>query len=206
LEAVLSNDMIGNSADLSGQSDAHHVRIFSEESPRHQGRELARWIEWLQRTSGTKDLRVKLVFRPDRFGRGGDHTPFNKQDYTAIRVVDMFEEYSRQHTEKDLPEGMDFDYLARNARLNLLAMTRLGNAGPPPTRVREDRRQNHDSLITWQATPGVRYRVYWRDPTDPTWTHSKLIGTVDHIEFKLLSKDENVFAIGAEGGIPVIAN
>jgi hypothetical protein len=205
LEAVLNNDMIGNTDNLSDQSDAHRVRVFSEENENHRSRELARWMEWLQRTAGDEDLSIKLVFRPDRFGRGGDHTPFNRNGYTAVRLVEMHEEYSRQHTELDLPEAMNFDYLARVARLNLLAMKTLGVAGPSPTDVRVDRRQSHDAAITWTAHLGTSYRVFWRDTTDPCWTNSQTVGETNHIEFKRLSKDENVFGVAAENGFPVIA-
>ncbi|HWD39232.1 MAG TPA: M20/M25/M40 family metallo-hydrolase [Fimbriimonas sp.] len=205
VDAVLSNDMIGNSHNLAGQVDDRHVRLFSEESPKHNSRELGRWIEWLNRTKGDRRFGVKLVFRPDRFGRGGDHTPFNRHGFNAIRLVEMHEEYSRQHTPNDLPDAMDFDYLARNAKLNALAVETLANAGLAPSGVRVDRRQNHDTMLTWRTTPGTRYMVYWRDTTEPTWTHWKEVGDVGQIEFKMLSKDENVFAVGAVGGVPIEA-
>jgi len=205
LDALLSNDMIGNSQNLAGQKDSKHVRLFSEEGTTTQSRELARFIEWLARTSGPKGHGVKLVFRSDRFGRGGDHSSFNKNGFTAVRFVDVNEEYSRQHTPNDLPEFVDYDYLSKNARLNATVVDSLANAAPQPTRVRQDRRQNHDSTLTWVATPGVKYVVYWRATTSPTWEHFKAVGEVNTSAFKLVSKDDNVFAVGAEGGIPVEA-
>jgi Zn-dependent M28 family amino/carboxypeptidase len=205
IDAVLSNDMIGNSRDLLGRSDPHHVRLFSEESPRHQSRELARWIEWLDRTEGARRFGVKLVFRADRFGRGGDHSSFNRHGFTAVRFVDVYEEYTRQHTEKDLPEAMDFDYLSEVARLNALAMRHLANAAPQPTAVKVDRHQSHDTRLTWKGLPGERYIVYWRETTEPTWTHWKEVGAVESAEFPKVSKDDNIFAVGAAGGIPVPA-
>jgi Zn-dependent M28 family amino/carboxypeptidase len=206
LEAVLSNDMIGNGANLLGQEDRHHVRVFSEESPAHHSRELARWIEWLQRTEGQKGFEVKLVFRADRFGRGGDHSSFNRHGFTAVRLVDVHEEYSRQHTEADLPEGMDFDYLSRNAHLNDLVIRNLANSGPAPTDVKVDRRQSHDSHLTWKVSPDVKYIVYWRETTEPGWTHWKEVGSAGEASFPMVSKDDSIFAVGAVGGIPVPAS
>lgn len=205
IDAVLSNDMIGNSRNGVGLHDDKHLRVFSESSENHQSRELARYIEWLQRTQGAKGHSVKLVFRKDRFGRGGDHTPFNNAGFTAVRLTEAVEDYTHQHTPEDLPEHVDFDYLARNAAVNLLALDRLANAGPPPTRVRIDRRQGHDTTLTWNATPDTRYVIYWRDTANGVWERFKNVGAVKTITLEKISKDDHEFAVGAEGGIPVPA-
>jgi len=205
LEAVLSNDIIGSSENLAGQKDSGHVRVFSPDNSKTESRELARYIEWLCRRKGPHGLRVNLVFREDRFGRGGDQSSFLKYGFTAVRLVEVEEEYAHEHTPNDLPQFVDYDYLSKNARLNAIVVDSLSNAGPAPTRVRMDRRQNHDSTITWTAVPGVKYVAYWRATTSPTWDHFKEIGAVDHVQFPMLSKDDNIFAIGSEGGIPVEA-
>lgn len=204
IDAVLSNDMVGNSKNLNGQSDNHHVRLFSDESATHNSRELARYIEWITRKK-IKGADVKLVFRKDRYGRGGDHTPFNEEGFSAVRFVEMHEEYSRQHTEKDIPKDMDWEYLANNARLNLLAMSSLAQAMDPPTDVRIDLKQGHDTTLTWQATPGVKYVIYWRETTSPVWQSSRAVGTENHATIAKVSKDDFVFAVGAENGTPVVA-
>ena len=204
VDAVLSNDMIGNSRNGTGRHDDKHLRVFSEAVETHQGRELARFIEWLQRTEGQKGHSVKLVFRRDRFGRGGDHTPFNNAGFTAVRLTEMVEDYTHQHTPNDLPEHMDFPYLARNAMVNLLTVDRLANAGVAPTRVRIDRKQSHDTTLTWTATPGTSYVVYWRDTASGTWEHAQKVGAVATIRLDV-DKDNTEFAVGAEGGIPVPA-
>lgn len=204
VDAVLNNDMIGNSRNGTGAHDDKRLRVFSEAVETHQGRELARWMEWLQRTEGQKGHSVKLVFRRDRFGRGGDHTPFNNAGFTAVRLTEMVEDYTHQHTPDDLPEHMDFPYLARNAAVNLLAIDRLANAGPPPTRVRVDRKQSHDTTLTWVATPGVSYVVYSRDTASGTWERALSVGPVATVKLKA-DKDNTEFAVGAEGGIPVPA-
>ena len=204
VDALLNNDMIGNSRNATGAHNDRELRVFSEAVEAHQGRELARWIEWLQRTEGAKGHRVKLVFRKDRFGRGGDHTPFNNAGFTAVRLTEAVEEYAHQHTPDDLPEHVDFPYLARNAAVDLLALDRLANAGPPPTRVRIDRKQSHDTTLTWTAAPGTPYVVYWRDTASGTWEHAQKVGAVATIRLDV-DKDNTEFAVGAENGIPVPA-
>ena len=204
IDALLNNDMIGNVRNGTGAHNDRELRVFSEATDGHQGRELARWIEWLQRNEGRKGHAVKLVFRKDRFGRGGDHTPFNDAGFTAVRLTETIEDYAHQHTPDDLPEYMDFVYLAKNAAVNLLALDRLANAGPPPVRVRIDRKQSHDTTLTWTATPGVPYVVYWRDTASGTWQGSRKVGAVATVVLKI-GKDDTEFAVGAEGGIPVPA-
>lgn len=205
LDAVLSNDMVGNSHNLNGQKDEHHVRVFSDEptteNPTANSRELARFVEWITRDR-VKGFGVKLVFRKDRFGRGGDHTPFHDAGFPAVRLVEVHEEYSRQHTVNDLPEAMDWNYLANSARINLLAYASLANADEPPTNVRVVRDQSHDTTITWKAKPGVCYTVYWRETTSPKYDDCMHVGEAEKVTIKKVNKDDHVFAVGAEGGLP----
>jgi hypothetical protein len=204
VDALLSNDMVGNSSTVRGAADGQTLRIFSEENPdRHQSRELARWIEWITRGQ-IPGASVRPVFRKDRFARGGDHTPFNEAGFTAVRFVEQTEEYSRQHTTTDLPEFVDFAYLAQNTKINLLAMSMLASAGPQPSEVRVDLKQSYDTTLSWAGTPGSKYRVYWRETTSPTWQGSEFVGETESFRSDL-SKDDNVFAVAAEYGIPVVA-
>ncbi len=218
IDGVLSNDMVGNSADVHGNKDEHHVRVFSEDKPTHDSREFARYVEWLEDTR-REDLffdpnlerkrnsrpahAIKLVFRKDRFGRGGDHSSFNDQGFTAIRFVDVFEEWTRQHTPLDLPKSVDFRYLANNTRADILAASALANAGPPPTRVRVTRDQSQTTTITWQGT-GDSFVVYWRDTANPTWEEARVFKGNKAV-INNVNKDDHIFAVGAPGGIPVIA-
>ena len=89
-------------------------------------------MEWIVRHK-MKDFGIKLVLRKDRFGRGGDHTPFAEEGYSAIRFIEVHEEFTRQHTPDDLPEHMDWAYLAKVAGANLVAMATLAKAGEAPT-------------------------------------------------------------------------
>lgn len=203
ISAMLNCDTVGSSGNKNGQSDTKRVRLFSEEDPKHNSRELARYIEFLTRSN--KDFNVKLVFRKDRFGRGGDHSPFNDLGFNAVRFVEVHEEYSRQHTPDDLPQYMDWNYLANVAKLNLAVMNSLANAGPPPAEVKIDLKQGHDTHLTWKTTPGVKYVVYWRDTASPVWQGSRNVGATDSATLVKINKDDNVFAVGADGGIPVPA-
>ncbi len=208
IDAVLSNDMVGASSNLEGGKDDANIRVFSEEVPTHQGRECARFIELVARQAalkaGRKSFGVKLVFRKDRFGRGGDHSSFNDEGFTAVRFVEPNEEYTRQHTPNDLPEFEDWNYLANVARVNLASMASLAMADEQPTGVRVDRKQGYDTRVHWTAKPGVKYVVYWRQTTSPVWEGWQAVGEVAESTEKI-SKDDYVFAVGAEGGIPVEA-
>jgi Zn-dependent M28 family amino/carboxypeptidase len=210
LEAMLNHDTVGSSENLAGQKDTGRVRVFSDESAEHNSRELARHIEWTVR--GAKipapeggEFGVKLVFRRDRFGRGGDHTPFAEAGFSAVRFIEVHEEYTRQHTPDDLPEHMDWTYLANVARANLSSMRALAAAGPAPQDVRIDRRQGHDTTLTWTASPGTRYIVYWRDTASPVWQGWREVGEATRARIELVNKDDHIFAVGAVGGIPVEA-
>jgi hypothetical protein len=219
IDAVLSNDMVGNAKNKLGMKNDKEVRVFSSEaSPLpaggegaggegariHHSRELARLIEYVNRES-VDNFGVKLVFRNDRFGRGGDHTPFMQSGFSAVRFTESHEEYSQQHTEDDLPEKMDFKYLANSAKMNLIAMGNLGDADEMPESVRIDRSQGYDTTINWKAKPGVRYTIYWRETLSPVWENSVRAGAVSTYTAKKLSKDDYIFAVGAVGGIPVEA-
>jgi hypothetical protein len=219
IDGVLSNDMVSNSSDHLGERDDRNVRVFSEESPTHDSRELARYIEWIQNTrkeelyfdpeltrrrTSKPGHAVKLVFRKDRFGRGGDHSSFNNEGFTAVRFVDVYEEYQRQHTPLDLPEYVDYKYLANNARVNILAASALANAPSPPARVRVVRDQNQTTTLTWEGLADGSYVVYWRETTSPVWEVARAVkGNKAVIE--KVNKDDHQFAVGSPGGIPVPA-
>jgi len=205
IDAVLSDDIVGSSVSLNGQSDKHHVRVFSEESSTHNSRELARFIEWISRGK-IRGFAAKLVFRRDRFQRGGDHSSFNAEGFTAVRFTEAIEEFSRQHTKDDLIQFVDFNYLANVARMNLLTAATLADAGPSPTDVRMDPRQAHDTIIRWQPAAGAKYIVYWRDTASPTWLQSLEVDAgKGEVTIPKVNKDDTIFAVGALGGVPIEA-
>jgi Zn-dependent M28 family amino/carboxypeptidase len=206
IDAVLSSDIVGNSESLNGQSDKHHVRVFSEEATTHNSRELARFIEWNSRGK-LRGFSPILVFRRDRFQRGGDHSSFNAEGFTAVRFTEVYEEFSRQHSKDDLIQFVDFNYLANVARLNLLTAATLADADPAPTGVRLDPRQAHDTIIRWKAAPGQKYTVYWRDTSSPVWKAAQEVDAgKGEATIVKVNKDDCFFAVGAAGGVPVEAN
>jgi len=205
VDAVLSSDIVGASVSLNGQSDKRHVRIFSEESPTHNSRELARFIEWNSRGKLGRFSPI-LVFRRDRFQRGGDHTSFNAEGFNAVRFTEVFEEFSRQHTKDDLIQFVDFNYVANVARLNLISAAALADADPTPVDVRMAPRQAHDTIVRWKAAPGQKYVVYWRETSSPVWKASREVDAgKGEVTIEKVNKDDCFFAVGALGGVPIEA-
>jgi hypothetical protein len=235
LEAVLNNDIVGG--DKNAEQDHSVVRVFSEGLPaaateqeirRIRGlggendsgsRQLARYIADVGRAYDT--VRPLLVFRLDRYLRGGDHSAFNQQGFAAVRFTEFREDFHHQHqnvrTENgvefgDLPKFVDFEYVARVARLNAATLASLAAAPAPPANVHLLTKDlENESTLTWEASPGGRaagYEVLWRDTTSPEWEHVQKVDSVLRTTLKL-SKDNVIFAVravDAEGhrSLPVV--
>jgi hypothetical protein len=224
LEAVLNNDIVGG--DKGAEQDHAVVRVFSEGLPsaateqeirriRSLGgesdsgsRQLARYVAEVGRTyAGDVGLKPMLVFRLDRYLRGGDHSAFNQEGFAAVRFTEFREDFHHQHqdvrTENgieygDLPKFVDFDYVARVARLNAATLASLAAAPAPPANVHVLAKElENDSTLTWDAAPGaVEYEVLWRATTSPEWEHIRKCGSVTHATLKL-SKDNVIFGVRA---------
>jgi hypothetical protein len=236
VEAALNNDIVGG--DKSAEQDHSVVRVFSEGLPaaateqeirRIRGlggendsgsRQLARYVADVGRSYAV-GVTPMLVFRLDRYLRGGDHYSFNQQGFAAIRFTEFLEDFHHQHqnvrTENgieygDLPKFVDFDYVAHVARLNAATLASLASAPAPPADVHLLTKdlENH-STLTWKASLGGRaaeYEVVWRATTSPEWEHVQKVGSVLHATLKL-SKDNVIFAVravDAEGhrSLPVV--
>ncbi len=220
LEAVLNNDIVGG--DKSPEQDHSVVRVFSEGVPaaateqdlrRIRGlggesdsgsRELARYIAEIGRTydTGVKPL---LIFRLDRYLRGGDHYSFNQQGFSAVRFTEYREDFHHQHqnvrTENgieygDLPKFVDYEYVAHVARLNAATLAALASAPAPPANVHLLTKDlENDSTLTWDASPGADlYEVVWRATSSPEWEHAQNVGNATRATMKL-SKDNVIFAV-----------
>jgi hypothetical protein len=236
IEAVLNNDIVGG--DKSVDQDHSVVRVFSEGLPaaateqeirRIRGlggendsgsRQLARYIADVGRAydAGVKPV---LVFRLDRFLRGGDHYSFNQQGFTAVRFTEFREDFHHQHqnvrTENgieygDLAKFVDFDYVARVARLNAATLASLALAPGLPANVRLlNKEPENNSTLTWEASPGglaSGYEILWRATSSPEWEHVENVGSALRTTLKL-SKDNVIFAVravDAEGhrSLPVV--
>jgi Zn-dependent M28 family amino/carboxypeptidase len=227
LEAVLNNDIVGG--DKSPGQDPTTVRVFSEGLPLaaddqqlHRirrlsnendspSRELARYIA----STGTVydvGVRPTLVFRLDRFLRGGDHSAFNQQGFAAVRFTEFHENFDRQHQNVRLEKGVqygdmlqfvDFDYVAHVARLNAATMASLGSAPAPPAHVRLDvSKLENDSTLLWDAVSGGRaasYEVLWRPTSSPEWESARNVGSVLRATLPI-SKDNVIFAVRSVDG------
>lgn len=206
IDAVLNNDIVGGERGGDGTSDSASVRVFSEgpeDSPSRQLARAVRRIAALYVPSHT----VGLIARHDRFGRGGDHTPFNQRGFAAVRFCESKENYARQHTVEDTFEGVSPAYLARNARVNAAVLASLALAPPAPAVNDEAGRpllgrgsSGYDAHVRWKPSPGaVAYRVFWRETWTPDWQHERTLGDVSEVVLPGLSIDDHVFGVAAVG-------
>lgn len=230
VEAVLNNDIIGNSKGFNGKIDDRTVRVFSEgvraaETPEmaaarktnggevdSPSRNLARYLANIAEQH-MKDFRVRMIYRRDRYGRGGDQTPFQDAGFPAVRVTEGAENWNHQHqnvrTENgvfygDTIEYVDFAYLARVTRLNAMTLASLASAPPPPLEVSVQGALSDDTTVRWTASPGAAgYRIWWRDTVAPHWQFSIDVpaGATEFVAKDVVLDDHffGVSAISAEG-------
>jgi hypothetical protein len=209
VEAVFNNDIVGNTRGGNGVVDAESVRVYSIGPEDSMSRSLARYVE---RTAAiyVPSHRIRLMAREDRFGRGSDQSAFTQAGYPAIVFRESNENLARQHSADDTVDGVDFKYLAQNARINAAGAASVALA-PPAPRVTGDRGQNlisrdpsgYDASLRWNASPGaVAYRIYWRDTWTNDWQRQQTVGNVTQFVLPNVSIDDFVFgvaAIGADG-------
>jgi hypothetical protein len=220
--AALNNDIVGGNR---GQGqDSSVVRLFSEGVPvsatdadlrliRNLGgesdsisRQVARYIF---EVGQSYDIGIKpmLVFRLDRYLRGGDHYSFNKEGFAAVRFTEFREDFNHEHqnvrTENgveygDLPKFVNFDYVASVARLNAATLASLAAAPAAPGKVRlQTKELQNDSTLTWGTAPlATGYEVLWRATTSPEWERMQAVGNVNKITLQQ-SKDNVIFAVRA---------
>ena len=229
IEAALNNDIVGGDRTPGDTlQDPHVVRVFSEGIPstadekqlktiralggENDGpsRQLARYIASVsQEYLPPATFRPLMVYRHDRYLRGGDHFSFNQQGFAAVRFTEFRENYNHQHqnvrTENgieygDLPKFVDYDYTANVARLNAATLASLASAPAPPANVRLLTKElQNDSTIAWDASPGglaTGYEVLWRDTAASDWQHAQSVGNITRATLPV-SKDNVVFAVRA---------
>lgn len=229
VEADLNNDIVGNSEGLTGTRETTRVRVFSEgtkavETPeeaakrRYNGgevdspsRQLARFMDGLA-DRYLANFDVTMVYRTDRFGRGGDQVEMLNAGFPSVRVTEANENYHRQHqdlrTENgvrygDVIEGVDFAYLAQVTRLNAVSMAALAAAPAPPTGVAIAGAVSDDTTVSWKPAPdAARNRLWWRSTTDPQWRYSREAAPTGTAVLKGINIDDwffGVSAVGADG-------
>ena len=224
VEANLNNDIVGSPNGGDGQSDPLTVRVFSEGTKsnetleqakyrRYHGgevdspsRNIARFMQSLSERY-LDGFRVRMVYRTDRYGRGGDQTEFLAQGFPAVRVTESHENYAHQHqdirTENgveygDTIEHVDFDYLANVTRLDAITMAALAWAPAPPQGVDIQGEVAYDTTVSWQSVPGAsRYKVWWRETTAPQWQHARDAGNATSLKLAGINIDNYYFGVSA---------
>lgn len=225
--AMFTNDIIGNTLGGNGVRDNRRVRLFSEGVPTTEteaearvrqsvggendapSRQLARYIKEVGERY-VNNFEVTLVFRRDRYGRGGDHNAFLQRGFAAVRFTEPNEDFSRQHQKVreengikygDVLEMVDPPYIAQVARVNAASLASMALAPAAPTGVGfKTGRQEYDTTIAWKPNtePDLAgYRIVWRETYQPFWQRSVETGSVTEFVMKALSKDDFFFAVQA---------
>jgi len=231
IEALLNNDMIGNIEGVNGVIDNTTARVFSEgtrvnETPEEArerrftggevdspSRNLARYIDRMA-DEYVPNLDVMMIYRLDRFGRGGHHRPFNDIGAPAVRVMETNENYNRQHQDLrtedgivygDTIDGVDFEYAAKLTALNAVSLAGMAWAPPPPADVEIEGAVSPDTTLRWtrpsqsQAPDLAGYRIHWRLTTEPQWTNSIYVGDVTKYTLENVVIDNYFFGVSAVG-------
>jgi hypothetical protein len=226
IEGVLNNDMIGNIEGVDGVINNTVFRVFSEPTPvteteqqrrarRSAGgevdgesRQLARYVDRITSDYFT-NLNSMMIYRLDRFGRGGHHRPFNDAGFPAIRIMESHENYVRQHQDirvedgvayGDVIDGVDFDYAAKLTGVNAAVLASLAWAPPQPREVRITGAVRPSATLRWSAPPSELvhgYKVYWRLTTEPQWTNYIHVGNVTEFTMQNLTIDNYLFGVAA---------
>lgn len=237
IDAVLNNDMIGNIHGIDGVIDNSTFRVFSEPTPvtetdeqrrrrRFTGgevdgasRQLARYVDRIT-DQYFDNLDAKMIYRLDRFGRGGHHRPFNDAGFPGVRIMETHENYTRQHQDLrvengvaygDTIDGVDFDYAARLTAVNVATLAALAWAPQAPHDVAIAGAVRPSTTLYWSGVTGAElagYKVHWRETTDAQWTRQRFVGKVTQHTLENVVIDNFFFgvsAVGRDGNESVVA-
>ena len=223
---IFNNDMIGNIKGGDGIISNTDFRIFSEPVPpteterernmrRFYGgevdgisRQLARYVYKNVKTY-MPEMNPMMIYRLDRFGRGGHHRPFNDAGYAGIRIMEAHENYTQQHQDirvengiayGDVLEHVNFDYAKKLTSVNAINLASLAWAPPAPKEVSIGGIAEPSAKFQWSKVPGATgYKIYWRDTTSPTWDHSRFVGDVSEFTLEGVVLDNFFFGVTAVG-------
>ena len=229
IKAVLNNDMIGNIEGVNGVINNTTARIFAEgtrvtetdaEARRRRftggevdspSRNLARYIDKIA-DQYIENLDTMVVYRLDRFGRGGHHRPFNDLGYPGIRIMETNENYTRQHQDLrtedginygDTLDGVNFDYAAKLTGLNAVSLAAMAWAPNPPKGVKIKGAVQPSTTLSWDAldkaqNPQLKgYKIYWRHTDAPQWEYSKFVGNVTKATLENIVIDNYFFGVAS---------
>ena len=223
---VFNNDMIGNIEGVDGVIDNREFRIFSEPVPptetdkerqmrRFYGgevdgisRQLARYVYKTTQTY-MPEMNPMMVYRLDRFGRGGHHRPFNDLGFAGIRIMEAHENYTQQHQDIRMENGVNygdtfehvnFPYTANLTAVNAINLASLASSPPPPKTVAIGGIVEASAKLKWDKVDGaVGYKIYWRATTSPTWDHSRYVGNVNEFTLNGIVIDNSYFGVASVG-------
>ena len=223
---VLNNDMIGNIEGVDGIIDNYSFRIFSEPTPANESeksrkkrrfyggevdgnsRQLARYIHTQVKKFMPK-LNPMMIYRLDRFGRGGHHRPFNDLGYPGVRIMEAHENYNRQHqdlrAEKgikygDVIDGVNFNYAKNITAVNAINLASLGWSPPQPKNVKIGGIVEPSTKLKWDNSEDkniIGYKIYWRKTTSPFWENSKQVGKVNNYILNGIVIDNYLFGVSS---------
>jgi hypothetical protein len=209
IEAVLNSDIIGNDVSGNGQSNPRRVLVFSEEPSDSPSRQIARFVHSIA-TRYYPEMNVEMIFRHDRFGRGGDHTAFNEEGYPAVRFTTASENFANQHSPTDTFTNASVRYTAKVIRVNVAATAALALAPKPPVTkstpgVRRgpglSRGAGYDAVLRWdQPNPEpdlAGFVVVSRSTTAPDWDREIRVGNVREFILSNTPIDQLVFGVKA---------
>jgi Zn-dependent M28 family amino/carboxypeptidase len=223
---IFNNDMIGNITGVDGVVSNRDFRIFSEPVPpteteeerrarRFYGgevdgisRQLARYVYKTTKTY-MPEMNPMLIYRLDRFGRGGHHRPFNDAGFAGIRIMEAHENYTQQHQDirmedgiayGDVLEHVNFEYAKKLTAVNAINLASIAWAPPAPTTVEIGGIVEPAAKLKWSKVDGaVGYKIYWRDTTSPTWDHHRYVGDIDEYTLNGIVIDNFFFGVAAVG-------
>jgi hypothetical protein len=225
---VLNNDMIGNIEGVDGVIDNRTFRIFSEPVPANEtekqrrarrfyggevdgiSRQLARYVHKQTKTY-MPEMNPMMIYRLDRFGRGGHHRPFNDLGFAGIRIMEAHENYVRQHQDireengikyGDVIEGVNFQYAKKLTAVNAINLASLAWAPLPPKDVEIGGIVQPSAKFRWKKSEDdnvIGYKIYWRDTTAPQWQHSRFVTGVTEYTLKGIVIDNYFFGISTVG-------
>ncbi|MCL4155649.1 UNVERIFIED_CONTAM: hypothetical protein GTU68_018529 [Idotea baltica] len=225
---ILNNDMIGNIEGVDGVIDNRTFRIFSEPTPANEeerarrgrrftggevdgiSRQLARFIH-KQVSTYMPEMNPMMIYRLDRFGRGGHHRPFNDLGFAGVRIMEAHENYNRQHQNireengikyGDVIEGVNFAYTRKLASVNEIALAGLAWAPPAPKNVAIGGAVRPSTTLAWEKSDDKNvagYKIYWRLTTSPTWDNSRFVTGVNEFTLEGIVIDNYYFGVAAVG-------
>ena len=228
IDAVINNDMVGNIAGIDGVTENTKARVFAPGVPANTtptelrriltnggeldtpSRQLARYIDSVA-DRYFPNLDVEIIYRLDRYGRGGHHTPFFNEGSAAVRLMESHEDYNRQHQDLrieggvkfgDVIDGVNFAYAATMTALDAATLLSLAWAPASPDSVRITGAVQPSPTLTWQASPSpdvIGYRIHWRKPSEVNWTRTRFVGNVTNYTLPNVIIDNYFFGVAAIG-------